>query len=195
MNLKKPKEQEIEFYKKIGLYCGVEFNRTQKICKYLSVILAFVYFLIFAVYIFYLVNHTIIQILIGMGFGLYVLKRDSLKIGLLMLYFAFGSVCLLGVLFFQGIFVVDSFPLSLQELLVILAENDEDNLSSYQMGLLMTWSFALPFFFTLLAVLSVFMRRFESKLPALFLLYLLLLPFTFCMAYWLYILWAFIISL
>lgn len=68
MNLKKLKEQEIEFYKKIGLYCGVEFNRTQKICKYLSVILAFAYFLIFAVYIFYLVNHTIIQILNRNGF-------------------------------------------------------------------------------------------------------------------------------
>ena len=48
MNLKKLKEQEVEFYKKIGLYCGVEFNRTQKICKYLSDILAFAYFLIFA---------------------------------------------------------------------------------------------------------------------------------------------------
>ncbi|WP_156938076.1 hypothetical protein [Helicobacter rodentium] len=84
-----------------------------------------------------------------------------------MLYFAFGSVCLLGVLFFQEI-VVESYPLSLQELLAILAENDEDNLSPRQIGLLMTWSFALPLFFTLLAVLSVFMRRFESKLPALF---------------------------
>jgi len=83
----------------------------------------------------------------------------------------------------------------LQELLAILAENDEDNLSPRQIGLLMTWSFVLPLFFALLAVLSVFMWRFESKLPALFLLYLLLLPFAFCMAYWLYILWVFIISL
>ncbi|WP_273211574.1 hypothetical protein [Helicobacter rodentium] len=54
-----------------------------------------------------------------------------------MLYFAFGSICLLGVLFFQGI-VVESYPLNLQELLAILAENDEDNLSPRQIGLLMT---------------------------------------------------------
>lgn len=97
-----------------------------------------------------------------------------------MLYFAFGSVCLLGVLFFQGIFVADSYPLSLQELLAILAENDEDNLSPRQIGLLMTWSFALPLFFTLLAALSVFMRRFESKLPALFTLFT---SFALCILY------------
>ncbi len=149
MNLKDMQRREIEFLKKIGLYSSVSLSTMQKICKYVSAIIVFVYLVFVQVKTPFL-SHTFINVFTG-------------------------GICLLGVLFYQGIFGVEHFKL--QEILEIIASNNEDLHSPYQVGLLMTWSFVPPLLFTLLTALSVFMRRFESKLPALFLLYLLLLPF------------------
>lgn len=166
--------REIEFLKKIGLYSSVSLSTMQKYANYVSAIIVFVYLVFVQVKTPFL-SHTFINVLIGAGFAFYLFKKDYFKVGLLTLYIAFGGICLLGVLFYQGIFGVEHFKL--QEILEIIASNNEDLHSPYQVGLLMTWSFVPPLLFTLLAALSVFMRRFESKLPALFLLYLLLLPF------------------
>lgn len=174
MNLKDMQRREIEFLKKIGLYSSVSLSTMQKYANYVSAIIVFVYLVFVQVKTPFL-SHTFINVLIGAGFAFYLFKKDYFKVGLLTLYIAFGGICLLGVLFYQGIFGVEHFKL--QEILEIIASNNEDLHSPYQVGLLMTWSFVPPLLFTLLAALSVFMRRFESKLPALFLLYLLLLPF------------------
>lgn len=174
MNLKDMQRREIESLKKIGLYSSVSLSTMQKYANYVSAIIVFVYLVFVQVKIPFL-SHTFINVLIGAGFAFYLFKKDYFKVGLLTLYIAFGGICLLGVLFYQGIFGVEHFKL--QEILEIIASNNEDLHSPYQVGLLMTWSFVPPLLFTLLAALSVFMRRFESKLPALFLLYLLLLPF------------------
>lgn len=174
MNLKDMQRREIESLKKIGLYSSVSLSTMQKYANYVSAIIVFVYLVFVQVKTPFL-SHTFINVLIGAGFAFYLFKKDYFKVGLLTLYIAFGGICLLGVLFYQGIFGVEHFKL--QEILEIIASNNEDLHSPYQAGLLMTWSFVPPLLFTLLAALSVFMRRFESKLPALFLLYLLLLPF------------------
>ncbi|WP_334086249.1 hypothetical protein [Helicobacter typhlonius] len=174
MNLKDMQRREIESLKKIGLYSSVSLSTMQKYANYVSAIIVFVYLVFVQVKTPFL-SHTFINVLIGAGFAFYLFKKDYFKVGLLTLYIAFGGICLLGVLFYQGIFGVEHFKL--QEILEIIASNNEDLHSPYQVGLLMTWSFVPPLLFTLLAALSVFMRRFESKLPALFLLYLLLLPF------------------
>ena len=174
MILKDMQRREIESLKKIGLYSSVSLSTMQKYANYVSAIIVFVYLVFVQVKTPFL-SHTFINVLIGAGFAFYLFKKDYFKVGLLTLYIAFGGICLLGVLFYQGIFGVEHFKL--QEILEIIASNNEDLHSPYQVGLLMTWSFVPPLLFTLLAALSVFMRRFESKLPALFLLYLLLLPF------------------
>ena len=43
MNLKDMQRREIEFLKKIGLYSSVSLSTMQKICKYVSAIIVFVY--------------------------------------------------------------------------------------------------------------------------------------------------------
>ncbi|TLE02684.1 hypothetical protein [Helicobacter japonicus] len=174
MNLKDMQRREIESLKKIGLYSSVSLSTMQKICKYVSAIIVFVYLVFVQVKTPFL-SYTFINVFTGAGFAFYLFKKDYFKVGLLTFYITFGGICLLGVLFYQGIFGIEHFKL--QEILEIIASNNEDLHSPYQAGLLMTWSFVPPLLFTLLAALSVFMQRFESKLPALFLLYLLLLPF------------------
>ncbi|MCX2717047.1 hypothetical protein OQH61_04780 [Helicobacter sp. MIT 21-1697] len=163
-----------DFLQKIGLYPCIEMSTMQKICKFSAALIVFMYFFLIRTYVPFMSSSLLVNAIGITGLVLY-LKRDFFKIGLLVLYFYFGVVIILAMLFFQGIFEIDNF--TLQELLEFL--DKEMGVTPQETILTMTCAFVAMILYTLAAGASVFVRKYESKLPALFLLYLVLMPFIY----------------
>lgn len=145
-----------------------ELSKGQRICKWVAACIALIYYFLYKVYMPY-ISHSLIDPIFMAGFVVHF-RKEALKVGVFTMYCFFAVVFVRLIMFFQGLLNPDL----LQTALSVFSQ--AEGVTSKNTILVNTLHFILSLALSIIFALIIFLRRFQAKVPSLFLLYLILLP-------------------
>ncbi|TLD82244.1 hypothetical protein LS68_004445 [Helicobacter sp. MIT 05-5293] len=148
------------------------FSFFQKICKYLAIVLLLLEYLIFRILAHEEIANLFITALFTTALILYF-KKETFRISLLMSYVAVIALCWYCKLILWGDVNLGT-GVELEEMLSGMAASAQ--ITTKEVSNLLHSVLSSLFFFTLFFVVFLFSRSFQSKMPLVFLIYVISIP-------------------